>query len=86
LQQKQPEDYIICSGESHSLEEFVKAVFDYFNLDYKKHIKIDKTLFRPNELENIYGDNSKAKAKLNWKYNIKFNELVHKLITDEMRG
>lgn len=85
LQQETPDDYIICSGEYDSLENFVKKVFDELQLDEKKYLKTDKALLRPVELEVIYGDNSKAKKNLNWKYNISFDELIKLLVRDEQQ-
>ena len=84
LQQDSPDDYIISSGEVHSLEEFVIKVFEKLNLNVDKFVKIDKSLYRPNDLEINYGDNSKAKNKLNWKYDMSFDQLIYKLIDDEI--
>lgn len=85
LQQETPDDYIICSGEYDSLDNFVKKVFDELGLDEKKYLKTDKALLRPVELEVIYGDNSKAKKNLDWKYNISFDELIKLLVRDEQQ-
>jgi len=84
LQQNNPDDYIISSGEIHSLEEFVVKVFEKLNLNVNKFIKINKSLYRPNDLEINYGDNSKAKNKLNWNYNMSFDQLICKLVDDEI--
>ncbi|HRE40264.1 MAG TPA: GDP-mannose 4,6-dehydratase [Ignavibacteria bacterium] len=83
LQQETPDDYIICSGESNSLNEFVSKVFEKLELDKEKYVKTDTLLHRPVELEVIYGDNSKAKNKLNWNYNINFDKLISLLVNDE---
>jgi GDPmannose 4,6-dehydratase len=83
LQQEEPEDFIICSGEAHSLEEFVKEVFKKLDLDFERFVKIDKSLYRPVDLEIIYGDNSKAKELLGWQYDTKFEELIRVLVKDE---
>lgn len=84
LQQDNPDDYIISSGEVHSLEEFVVKVFEKLNLNVNKFIKIDESLYRPNDLEINYGDNSKAKNKLNWNYEMSFEKLIYKLVDDEI--
>jgi len=84
LQQDNPDDYIISSGEVHSLEEFVIKVFEKLNLDVDKFVKIDESLYRPNDLEINYGDNSKAKNKLNWNYDMSFDQLIDKLVEDEI--
>jgi len=84
LQQDNPDDYIISTGEVHSLEEFVVKVFEKLNLDLDKFVKIDESLYRPNDLEINYGDNSKAKNKLNWNYDMSFDQLICKLVGDEI--
>lgn len=84
LQQDNPDDYIISSGEVHGLEEFIVKIFEKLNLDVDKFVKIDESLYRPNDLEINYGDNSKAKNKLNWKYNMSFDQLICKLVDDEI--
>jgi GDPmannose 4,6-dehydratase len=84
LQQDDPDDYIISSGEVHSLEEFVIKVFEKLNLNVDKFVKIDESLYRPNDLEINYGDNSKAKNKLNWNYDMSFDQLIDKLVDDEI--
>jgi len=84
LQQDNPDDYIISSGEVRSLEEFVVKVFEKLNLNVDKFVKIDESLYRPNDLEINYGDNSKAKNKLNWKYDMSFDQLICKLVNDEI--
>lgn len=85
LQQNTPDDYIISSGEVHSLEEFVVKVFEKLNLNVDKFVKIDESLYRPNDLEINYGDNSKAKNKLNWNYDMSFDQLICKLVEDEIQ-
>jgi len=84
LQNGIPDDFIVCSGEVCSLEEFVCEVFTQLDLDYKDFIKVDNNLYRPLDLDIIYGDNSKARNTLNWNYNFKLPELVRKLIEDEI--
>jgi len=81
LQQKQPDDYVIATGTSHSVFEFVKKAFEYVNLDWKKHVKTDKRLYRILEVDVLEGDSSKAKRKLNWKPKINFDGLV-KIMVD----
>jgi len=84
LQPNNPDDYIISSGEVHSLEEFVVKVFEKLNLNVNKFVKIDESLYRPNDLKINYGDNSKAKNKLNWNYDMSFDQLICKLVGDEI--
>lgn len=85
LQQDIPKDCIIASGEAHSLEEFVKIVFEKLDINFEKYVKIDKNLYRPIDLEISYGDNSKAKRELKWEYNISFKQLINKLVEDEIK-
>ena len=82
--QDRPDDYIICSGEAHSLQEFVEKVFRSLNMDFEKHVKIDRNLYRPIDMDIICGDSNKAKEKLKWHYNISFDELIKKLVEDEI--
>lgn len=83
LNYKDADDFVICSGEAHSLDEFITKVFNKLNLDPNKYVKKDLSLLRPVDLEVIYGNPSKAKNKLNWDYKISFDQLIDKLIEDE---
>lgn len=83
LQQEKPKDFLVCSGESISLREIVNYVFDKLKIDRNKII-IDKSFFRPNDIQNIYGDNKKAKKELGWKYDKKFFEVLDILIKEEV--
>lgn len=85
LQHSSPDDYSICSGSSVSLREIIHYVFKKLNIPLHK-LKIDKTLFRPIDIKNIYGDNSRAKKMLGWKYEMSFFEVLDRLIEEEMRG
>jgi GDPmannose 4,6-dehydratase len=85
LQQDNPDDFIICSGKSILLRDIVEYVFDKFDLD-KSLIIEDKNLFRPNEIEDIYGDNSKAKDILKWDYDMSFFEVLDLLIEEELKN
>lgn len=81
----QADDYVVCSGKPHSLQEFIEKVFIALKLDPAKHVKTDKALFRPVELEVIYGNPAKAKNKLEWTYQMTFDELIELLIEDEIK-
>ncbi len=76
LQQKNPEDFVIATGESHSVEDFARLAFEHVNLNYKDYVKIDKNLFRPAEVDNLIGNPKKSKEILDWKPEVTFNELV----------
>ena len=83
LQTDAAEDYLICSGEVTSLQSLIETILNKLDLEYEKTIKIDKELFRPVDLEIIYGDNTKAKKNLGWDYNMDTNQLIDQLIIDE---
>ena len=79
LQQDTFDDFVIATGKSYSLKDFIEETFKYFELDYKKHINFDEKLMRPSEIFYSNADPSNAKTKLNWEAKVKFNELVKKL-------
>ena len=83
LQGEIADDFIICSGVSIKLRDIVEYVFDKLNIN-KELIFVDKALLRPNEIDEIYGDNSKAKELLGWKYEISFFDVLDILIEEEM--
>jgi len=76
LQQEKPDDYVIATGETHSVQEFLEAVFEHAGLDPKKYVKQDERLFRPSEVPVLLGNNSKAKRILGWEPKITFNKLA----------
>jgi len=76
LQQDVPDDYVIATGETHSVREFLECVFNYADLDINRHVEIDSRLFRPQEVPYLLGDYNKAKTVLNWEPKVKFNELA----------
>jgi len=81
LQQDEPDDYVIATGESHSVKEFLEEAFNYKGLDWREYVEIDSRYFRPTEVDSLLGDASKAKRKLLWEPKVKFKELV-KLMVD----
>ncbi len=80
LQQKKPDDYVIATGETHTIREFAELAFKYAGLDYKKYVVIDKNFYRPADVNILMGDYSKAKKKLDWRPKVKFEELVKMMI------
>ncbi|MBI3627203.1 MAG: GDP-mannose 4,6-dehydratase [Candidatus Sungbacteria bacterium] len=82
LQADKPDDFVIATGEDHSVREFLERAFDYAGLDWKKYVEIDPAHFRPTEVNKLRGDASKAKKVLGWAPKIKFEKLV-KLMVDE---
>ncbi len=85
LQQNKPDDYVVATGETHSVKEFVKSTFDYLGLDWKKYVGIDKDLYRPAEVNLLMGDYSKARKKLGWKPQVKFKELVKMMVDEDLK-
>ncbi|KFJ42254.1 GDP-mannose 4,6-dehydratase [Francisella philomiragia] len=83
LQQENPDDFIICSGKSVLLRDIVEYVFDKLGVD-KNLIVVDDNFFRPNEIADIYGDNSKAKSLLGWDYDYTFFDILNILIEEEL--
>ncbi|MFN3926620.1 MAG: GDP-mannose 4,6-dehydratase [Pseudanabaenaceae cyanobacterium] len=81
LQQDQPDDYVIATGETHSVREFLEVAFNYVNLRWEDYVEIDPRYFRPTEVELLIGDASKAKVKLGWQPRVTFQELV-KIMVD----
>lgn len=81
LQQDEPDDYVIATGESHSVKEFLEEAFKYKGLDWREYVEIDSRYFRPTEVDSLLGDASKARKKLLWEPKVKFKELV-KLMVD----
>ena len=86
LQMDEPEDYVIGTGESHSVEEFVDEAFEYAGLDRERHVHIDPKYFRPTEVEALVADTSKAKRKLNFEPRIRFRELTRIMVDADMRA
>jgi len=84
LQNKKPEDFILCTGEQHSVKEFARLAFAEVGLDYKKYIKIDKKLKRPAEVNTLLGTCSKAKKKLGWKPTVTFKQLVKEMVLSDL--
>lgn len=86
LQQKNPDDYVIATGESHTVREFLEEAFKCAGLgDWKKYVEIDKRYFRPIETAELRGDASKAKKKLGWKPKVKFKELVKIMVEADLK-
>lgn len=83
LQQPEPDDYVIATGETHSVRDFVKLAFDIAGLDYHEYVKVDPLLQRPAEVEILIGDPSKARARLGWSSRIAFPELVAQMLESD---
>jgi GDPmannose 4,6-dehydratase len=80
LQQGNPDDYAIATGEEHSIEDFVATTFEKLGLDWRNHVKSDKSLFRPSDIEHSCGNPEKARKVLGWEPKHKFDEIIKMLI------
>lgn len=86
LQQDTPDDYVIATGETHSVKEFVEEAFSLAGLDYTKYVGIDKSYFRPAEVDLLVGDASKAREKLGWQPKTTFKELVRLMVEADCKA
>ena len=93
LQQEKPDDYVIATGETHTIREFLDVSFGHVGLDWKKHVEIDPRYYRPAEVELLIGDASKAKSQLGWEPKTKFADLARlmvdadiQLLSDQLSG
>jgi GDPmannose 4,6-dehydratase len=84
LQQKSPDDYVVGTGESHTVREFLEEAFGYVGMDYSQYVKIDPRYFRPTEVDYLLADPSKAKNQLGWEPKVKFHELVRIMVDADM--
>ncbi|MGD8500203.1 MAG: GDP-mannose 4,6-dehydratase [Phycisphaerales bacterium] len=85
LQQDEPDDYVVATGESHSVREFVTEVFGCLDLDWREYIEIDPRYFRPSEVDYLEGDASKARKILKWKPKVTFRELARMMTDADMK-
>jgi GDPmannose 4,6-dehydratase len=76
LQQDTPDDYVVATGETHSVKEFLDAVFEHAGLDVSEHVEISERLFRPHEVPLLLGDPLKAEQAMGWKPKVKFSGLA----------
>jgi len=86
LQNESPDDFVLGTGESHSVQELLEYGFSYVGLDWQEHVKIDARYFRPSEVDNLIADSEKARKQLGWDPKIKFKELVKIMIDSDLRS
>jgi GDPmannose 4,6-dehydratase len=86
LQQDQPDDYVIATGQTHSVEEFAELAFNHVGLDYQDYLRIDEVLYRPAEVHLLRGDYSKGKKILGWEPKVTFEELVKMMVDADLLG
>ncbi len=85
LQQDQPDDYVIATGETHPVREFCEVAFGHVGLNYEDHVVVDEKFFRPAEVDLLIGDPGKAKAQLGWKPATPFQDLVTMMVDSDMK-
>ncbi len=86
LQHEKPDDWVLATGETHTVEEFLDKAFSYVNLDYKKYIETSDEYFRPNEVDYLLGDPSKAMKELNWRPKTSFEDLVKMMVDADLKS
>ena len=84
LQQEQPDDYVIATGETHSVREFLEVAFAHAGLDWRQHVEIDPRYYRPAEVDLLIGDASKAKQKLGWQPKTRFEDLARLMVAADI--
>jgi len=84
LQQEEPDDYVIATGESHQVKEFCRKAFSYLDLEFDQYLVIDDQLYRPSEINVLMGDASKAHKELGWSPTVTFDELVHEMVEGDL--
>ncbi|GJL65087.1 MAG: GDP-mannose 4,6-dehydratase [Nitrospirales bacterium] len=84
LQQDEPDDYVIATGEQHSVQECVEVAFMYLGLDYRDYVTVNENFFRPAEVETLLGDAAKAKEKLGWSCQVQFAELIEEMVKTDL--
>ena len=85
LQQKEPDDYVIATGKSHSIRELLEIVFGQVNLKWGDYVTVDERLYRPSDKHELRGDYSKAKKKLSWEPNVSFEELISMMVNADIK-
>jgi GDPmannose 4,6-dehydratase len=85
LQQDNPDDYVIATGQTHSVEEFAALAFTHVGLDYRDYLKIDERFYRPAEVHLLKGDYSKGKMILGWEPTVSFQELVQRMVDEDLK-
>jgi GDPmannose 4,6-dehydratase len=85
LQQDEPDDYVVATGQAHRVEDLLALAFDYVGLDWREHVVVDTKYLRPAEVDHLVGDSSKAQTKLKWKREVSFEKLVHMMVEADMQ-
>jgi len=86
MQLDEPDDFVVATGETHTVREFVQGAFDYAGLDWRKWVEIDPRYFRTTEVDTLLGDASKARRVLGWEPNVKFEQLIRIMVDADMQS
>jgi GDPmannose 4,6-dehydratase len=86
LSLREPDDFVIASGEAHSLEDFVRLAFETAGIDWRDHVDFDPAVVRPSDIAHSLGDAGKAKAKLGWQPTVRFRDIVARMVRAETEG
>jgi GDPmannose 4,6-dehydratase len=84
LQQEKPGDFVVASGESHTVREFLHSAFSHLDLEWEKHVEVDPRYFRPTEVDSLQGDSSRARKILGWKPRTSFDDLVRMMVAHDL--
>lgn len=84
MHHNKPDDFVIATGEMHSVREFCKEAFSFVGLNYQDYVEVDPKYYRPAEVEQLLGDSTKARTELNWKPTVTFKELVRKMVEHDL--
>jgi len=84
LQQDQPDDYVLATGQAHSVQEFAEKAFALLDMDWRRHVEVDPRYFRPSEVDYLLGDSSKARQALGWTPKVTFDELVSRMVDHDL--
>jgi GDPmannose 4,6-dehydratase len=85
LQQDHPDNYVVATGETHSIRELLEAAISCVSLDYHDYVETDQRFIRPAEVDILIGDSSKAKKELGWEPKVKFKELIEMMVENDLR-
>jgi GDPmannose 4,6-dehydratase len=84
LQQPKPDDYVVATGETHTIKEFLNEAFSMYDLDWEKYVVVDPTFYRPAEVDFLLGNPSKAKSQLKWEPEVSFSKLVERMVNHDL--
>jgi len=85
LQQNVPDDFVVATGETHSVREFCKVAFEHVGLEYENYVVVDPMFYRPSEVDHLLGNAKKAETVLGWKPTVRFHELVSEMVESDIQ-